>query len=304
MIIRYRKHNNEYFIPFQILIFLWILHTGPFFKELEATQTFLLAKLETHFLLIDWLIYRLMMEIKWMNAALCRAPQQADNKASHSGVCLFQLCAVLCSRCPLLFTARAFLTVHLFVRKRRDFKHNSGCLDSHLRVLNVPEVQQKRKKRVLLSWHNFTGRLSGFFVLESYCDFLLHNVLAIPLLWLMPRCWPEAVASAHSLMIDHTLQQEGQAATSRTLAFYRSPPACPGAPQWNSPRLTGSLCFFSPHAKLLKEFFWTKCGRRKLGLNVKYRVSRQTLLVELANPIISPRCSPQCSTIWPTAENY
>lgn len=53
MIIRYRKHNNEYFIPFQILIFLWILHTGPFFKELEATQTFLLAKLEIHFLLID-----------------------------------------------------------------------------------------------------------------------------------------------------------------------------------------------------------------------------------------------------------
>lgn len=162
----------------------------------------------------------------------------------------------------------------------------------------------KWKKRVLLSWHNLTGRLSGFFVLESYCDFLLHNVLAIPLLWLMPRCWPEAVASAHSVMMNHTLQQEGQAATSRTLAFYRSPPACPGAPQWNSPHLTGSLCFFSPHAKLLKEFFWTKCGRRKLGLNVKYRLSRQTLLVELANPIISPRCSPQCSTIWPTAENY
>lgn len=130
-------------------------------------------------------------------------------------------------RCPLLFAARAFLTVHLFVRKRRDFKHNSGCLDSHLRVLNVPEVQQKRKKRVLLSWHNLTGRLSGFFVLESYCDFLLHNVLAIPLLWLMPRCWPEAVASAHSVMMNHTLQQEGQAATSRTLAFYRSSPACP-----------------------------------------------------------------------------
>lgn len=35
-----------------------------------------------------------------MNAALCRAPQQADNKASHSGVCLFQLCAVLCSPLP------------------------------------------------------------------------------------------------------------------------------------------------------------------------------------------------------------
>ena len=195
-----------------------------------------------------------------------------------------------------------FLTVHLFVRKRRDFKHSSSCLDSHLWVLNVPEVQQKRK-RVLLSWHNLTGRLSGFFVLESYCDFLLHNVLAIPLLWLMPRCWPEAVASAHSAMMNHTLQQEGQAATSRTLAFYRSSLSCPGAPP-PAPVQRGLSGFFCHMQKLLKEFFWTKCGRRKFGLNVKYRVSRQTLLVEFANPIISPRCSPQCSTIWPTAENY
>lgn len=59
---------------------------------------------------------------------------------------------------------------------------------------------------------------------------------------------------------------------------------------------------FFANAELQKNFFWTNCGRRKFGLNVKYHVSRQKLLVEFANPIISPYCSvppsgPQLKTI-------
>lgn len=50
--------------------------------------------------------------------------------------------------------------------------------------------------------------------------YALPDVLVIELFWLMPRCWPKAVASAHSVMMNNKHAAErGQTATSRTLAF-------------------------------------------------------------------------------------